>query len=223
MIFWVSILLSIFFILKTEKSEKINKWDVFFFLSSWQIFNLRIWQNYLADSVQRSSYNIAAIILILLSFWYTQRRGIKLGISFSKDDFLCFSKYFAILIILIPVGLFIGFLKFHPVLEYKFILENLAVYFLLVAPNEELIFRGIVQNLLVRFLKPWPSLLIATALFAPIYTHLSGDGIFPNWTYVGFAAAAGLAYGHSYLKSKNILVPILLHGSVDAIRRIFLS
>jgi hypothetical protein len=51
MVFWLSIFLSSICILKTKKSERqVGRWDVLFFLSSWQIFDLLIWRDYLAQS-----------------------------------------------------------------------------------------------------------------------------------------------------------------------------
>jgi membrane protease YdiL (CAAX protease family) len=222
-IFWTSIGLSVLCIFKTDRSHKINRWDFLFLLSSWQVFNLKIWQSYLAGWVPVGSYDAAAILLVVLAACYAARRGLGLSLDISSAAALCFFKYFALLTLLIPIGLALGFLHFHPKLDPAYVLNTIGQYCLVVSPNEELIFRGIVLNLLLKRFKSGTALLITTSLFATIYTHLTGNGVFPNWTYVGFAFAAGLGYGQSYLKSRNLAVPILLHGCVDAIWRIFLS
>ncbi|MBI3046234.1 MAG: CPBP family intramembrane metalloprotease [Candidatus Harrisonbacteria bacterium] len=224
MLFWLSIALSLCCILKTKNTNSLNRWDILFFLSSWQIFNLKIWQNYLIDLGLGYAYEISATILILLALFYLKNRGIKLNFSFSKYELLLIRDYLAMLAVLIlPIGFAIGFLKFHPIENPKLILETFAGYFLFVAPSEELIFRGLILNLLRKWVNDWLALLITTAIFACIYSHLSGGGIFPNWKYVGLAFLAGLIYGLAYLESENIIVPILVHGATDAVWRIFLS
>ncbi|MBI4992442.1 MAG: CPBP family intramembrane metalloprotease [Candidatus Harrisonbacteria bacterium] len=225
MVFWVSIAISVFAIFKSKDTYKINHWDALFLLSSWQVFNLGYWQKYLATTAVANPYNIAAVILILLSIWFIHRRKINLGkVEFSKKSALIAILSLGILTkILIPAGLLLGFLKFNPRLEPNHIISTAIGYYLFVAPSEELIFRGIIFNLLERHFNKWPALFTSTALFAVIYTHLSGNSTFPNWQYVGMAFIAGLVYGISYMKSRNILVPIFIHGSVDTIWRIFLS
>ena len=225
MIFWISIALSVFAILKSKASHNINRWDALFLLSSWQVFNLGYWQKYLATTAVTDPYNTAATILVLLSIWFIRRRKIDLGkIELSKKSALAAMLSLGVLTkILIPAGLLLGFLKFNPRLEPSHIISTAIGYYLFVAPNEELIFRGIIFNLLEKYFKKWVALLISTALFAFIYTHISGNEIFPNWQYAGMAFIAGLAYGISYMKSRNILVPIFVHGSVDTIWRIFLT
>jgi membrane protease YdiL (CAAX protease family) len=225
MVFWLSIFLSSICILKTKKSERqVGRWDVLFFLSSWQIFDLLIWRDYLAQSNIGNPFEISALLQILLTIWYIKRRGILIGLSFSKKDFSIVLKSLAILaLILIPVGLQSGFLKFNPRLEINHLANTALGYYLFVAPSEELIFRGVLQNLLERSVRPWLALLISNILFATIYTHVAGGNQFPNWHYVGMAFIAGLAYGGSYLVSRKIWTPILVHGSADTIWRIFLT
>lgn len=233
MVFWLSVALSIVCILYPENrasgeknriSCQLNKWDILFLLSSWQIFNLGYWQNYIANPPSEYSYNLSALLLILLAIKYAFHRKIGLGLKFSGQDF---AKGLIILAIFagiaIPIGLKKGFLHFNPQLDFKYALSTAVGYYFFTAPSEELIFRGIIQNLLKKSLLTPLAWIITSAFFAVIYTHLTGNGIFPNWEYVGFAFIAGLAYGISYLWTKNILVPIAIHGTVDTIWRIFLS
>jgi membrane protease YdiL (CAAX protease family) len=145
-----------------------------------------------------------------------------LGLRHSLAEVAIAAAHLAALTLLIPVGLFLGFLSLHSTLA-RTVFGTAAGYFLFVAPAEEVMFRGIVQNLLEKRWGTWIALIVTTAFFATIYTHLSGNGKFPNWTYVAFAFACGLAYGHSYIRSRSILVPIFVHGSVDTIWRTFLS
>lgn len=86
-----------------------------------------------------------------------------------------------------------------------------------------MIFRGLLMNLLRRRLGGWPAVVVSAVFFGASYSHLTGNGVFPNWRYAAFAFVCGLAYGSSYLESRRIAVPILLHGSVDFLWRVFLT
>ncbi len=188
------------------------------------MFNLGVWKNYLASSVNGNPYNISALLLTLFLLWYIYRRGIIIGIAFLKKDFVIIAQsLFFLAIILIPAGLHLGFLKINPKLNGALFLQTLFGYIFFVGIPEELVFRGMLQNILNRMATMPIAVLISNSLFACIYTHLTGNSIFPNWTYVGFAFIAGLVYAISYIKSGSIFVPILVHGITDTLWRIFLS
>ncbi len=202
-----------------------NSVDLIFLIVSWQMFNLGVWQNYIAGVFPLYPYNIAAIILIYFSLFYLKRREIDLGNSgFSKKDFWAvLVSLGALLAVLLPIGFRLEFLRFNPRLDFNFIGSTVLGYVLFVAPAEELVFRGIILNLLRRKFKNFLALVVSSFFFAIIYTHFCGGGKCWNLPYMGLAFVAGMVYGISYLKSKNILVPILVHGLTDSIWRIFFS
>lgn len=216
-------MLSVFCILKTEKDHQWNRWDILFLLSSWQMFNLKIWQRYIGISMDYS-YEISALLCFLLAVCYSHRRGLNINYSFTWPELKKLFWWLAALAaVLIPLGLKMNFLKFNPRLDPGFIVWTAVSYLLFVATVEEIIFRGIILTLLRRKMQDWCALLITTILFATIFSHICGHGLFPNFRYVGLAFLAGLAYGLVYLKTKSIIAPIVIHGSVDTIWRIFLS
>jgi membrane protease YdiL (CAAX protease family) len=221
-LFAVSLVLGLVCIAGAKPSSRIQAVDVAFYLVVWEAFNFGVWERVLAPLAGPYAYDLAAILLMAGCVLLARRRDIHLGLRLATVDVVTALAHLAALTALIPVGLILGFLKFDPRFGWATI-GTAAEYFLFVAPAEEIMFRGIVQNLLERQFGKWPALLLTTTLFALIYTHLAGNGAFPNWTYVAFAFACGLAYGHSYLRSRNILVPILVHGSVDTIWRTCLS
>jgi len=223
MAFWLSIALSIGCILKTKKTDQWNRWDLLFLLSSWQMFNFRIWQNYVATSLPYS-YEISASLCFLLAVCYAHRRRLDIKYTFSWPEL---KKLFwwvaALAVILIPIGLKINFLKFNFHSDPEFIIWTTVGYLFFVATVEEIIFRGIIFNLLRRKMCDLVAILITTILFATIYSHICSGNSFPNFKYVFMAFIAGLAYGLAYLKTKSIVAPIIIHGFVDAVWRIFLS
>lgn len=89
-------------------------------------------------------------------------------------------------------------------------LVMVPISLLLVAPGEELIFRGVVQGLFKRAYGPLPAILITSALFGVAhYIALSGSG---KLVYVAVAAILGLILGTIYELSDNLVVPTLAHG-----------
>lgn len=224
MLFWASIILSTICILKTKPARTIQKWDVLFLFSSWQTFNFGAWKEYLAGSVNGNPYNVAAILLILFLLWYIYRRGITLGISLSRKNLkIVAQSLLTLALILIPIGLKLGFLMINIKLDEELLVHTAFRYIFFVAIPEELVFRGILQNLLSRIAVLPLAIVISNGLFAVIYTHITGNGVFLNWTYVGFAFVAGLIYAISYVRSRSIFVPILVHGLTDTIWRMCLS
>lgn len=68
---------------------------------------------------------------------------------------------------------------------------------------EELIFRGIILSYLLKHKSKWGAVLFSALLFGLI--HISPDQVF-------FAFFAGILLGYFYIKSQNILIPILFHS-----------
>lgn len=224
MILIATLALSIFCILKTRNVERLNKWDILFFLSSWQVFDLGYWQRGLFFLPTDHGFAMASVFMVILSFWYLNRRGLDLGLS-KWQRFYWGPLGLAIIgTILIPLGFLVGLLEFNLRFDPVFIGKNVFRFFLLVAPVEELVFRGFVQNVLEKtFPKRWMALFAATFLFAFMYTHICTPRGCPDWSFMPFAFVAGLFYGISYTKAGNILVPVFVHGAVDTIWKVWLS
>ncbi|MBN1579705.1 MAG: CPBP family intramembrane metalloprotease [Anaerolineae bacterium] len=90
---------------------------------------------------------------------------------------------------------------------------------LLVALPEELLFRGIIQNLLRKRLKrDWLALLLAATIFGLAHLNNATPGFpIPNWAYVLMAALAGLAYGGVWMRSKKVTASAITHMLVNLI------
>ncbi|MFW5937635.1 MAG: CPBP family intramembrane glutamic endopeptidase [Halanaeroarchaeum sp.] len=94
-------------------------------------------------------------------------------------------------------------------------LYMIPVTILFVAPAEEFLFRGVVQGLFRRAYGPFVAVLAASAMFGVVHwIALSGGG---KVTYIAVAAVLGLALGIVYERSRNILVPIAVHGLYNAL------
>jgi hypothetical protein len=129
----------------------------------------------------------------------------------------------------IPLGIALNFIHPHamaplahgsveglgPVLNFLFLFIGI---YLTVAIPEELLFRGILQNLLVRTIQKGPSglygLLIASVVFGASHLHHAPR---PNWRYAILATLAGIFYGNVYRTRQRLCASALTHALVDTI------
>lgn len=160
---------------------------------------------------------ILAVDLALLSFLCFRRiPGLNFRFTFSKRDLLLGLGYFGIFaLVAIPIGLASGFISWNPERSLlKWILTPIGI-FLFIAIPEELLFRGIFQNLLSRLIKGrWASILIISGFFGLTHLNNGGGG---DWRYVGLATFAGVIYGKSYITCRGLLIPALIHTAVDSV------
>jgi membrane protease YdiL (CAAX protease family) len=126
----------------------------------------------------------------------------------------------------LPVGLIIGFLRFNPTLPglMDFVGGILAGY-LLVALIEEVLFRGVIQNLLANRLKNETlALVMASVIFGLAHLNNTTQGFpIPNWAYVLMATLAGCAYGWVWQRSRKVTVSAITHMLVNLIWGILLT
>ena len=127
----------------------------------------------------------------------------------------------------IPLGIALNFLHPHSSTSLErlrglgpagnFFLVFIGIY-LTVAIPEEMLFRGILQNLLVRTIRVGPQglygLLIASAVFGAAHLH---HPPVPNWRYALLAALAGIFYGNVYRTRQRLCASALTHALVDTL------
>jgi hypothetical protein len=128
-----------------------------------------------------------------------------------------FANFLAFCVFGIPLGLALQFI--HPHFSSasfgQFPLQFFAIYFTIAIP-EELLFRGILQNLLCQSIQRGPrgvyGLLIASVVFGASHLH---HAPVPNWRYAILATLAGLFYGYTYRNRQRISASALTHALVD--------
>lgn len=92
----------------------------------------------------------------------------------------------------------------------------ISLSFLVVGPGEELLYRGLIQGTLTETFHPARAIVLASALFASIHLFsLSGDG---KLVYIGIAFGLALVLGTTYVYTKNLAVPALIHGAYNAVQ-----
>jgi membrane protease YdiL (CAAX protease family) len=144
--------------------------------------------------------------------------GVGYRLLWRKGDFIDGLTNFAAFTLLgIPLGLALNFLHPHwqSISPGQIALQFIGVY-LTVAIPEELLFRGILQNFLVRSIPQGPrglyGLILASVVFGASHLH---HAPVPNWRYAMLATLAGLFYGNAYRNRHRLSSSALTHALVD--------
>ena len=97
----------------------------------------------------------------------------------------------------------------------------LGLIFAGTAVPEEILFRALIQNLLMlRFGSGARTLLVASFIFG--CAHLdNGPQPLPNWRYMILATVAGIAYGKVFEMASSVLSSAALHTLVDWTKHFF--
>ncbi len=128
-------------------------------------------------------------------------------------------NFVAFAILALPLGLGLHFLHphAHSAGVFAFAGKFVGIY-LTVAIPEEFLFRGILQNLLVKtFQGPRRGangLVVASVIFGLSHLH---HAPVPNWRYAIMATLAGLFYGNVYRIRKRTSSSALMHAMVDTV------
>jgi membrane protease YdiL (CAAX protease family) len=154
----------------------------------------------------------------IYSFLYIRRLdGVGLDLRLRPHDLRIGLREFALYTpIAITLGLFLGFLHFHP--QWPSPLRAIAAFvftFLFIAVPEELFFRGWLQNLLERRIGRTPALATTAILFG--LSHFNKRAPTFNWRYVALAAIAGIFYGRAWRQDRRIGSSAITHSSVDTL------
>lgn len=90
------------------------------------------------------------------------------------------------------------------------LLANLVIIALLPAIGEELMFRGVIQQQLMRRIaSPWVALLVSAAIFS--FVHFQFEGFLPRMM-------LGLILGWLYWRTQNFWIPVMAHFFNNALQ-----
>jgi len=144
--------------------------------------------------------------------------GVGYRLLWRKPDMVDgFANFCAFCVLGIPLGLALHFIHphFSSASYGQLPLQFFAIYFTIAIP-EELLFRGILQNLLCHGIHRGPKgvygLLIASVIFGSSHLH---HAPVPNWRYAILATLAGVFYGYTYRNRQRISASALTHALVD--------
>jgi membrane protease YdiL (CAAX protease family) len=176
-------------------------------------------------------HTVAYGIAILLALWifliFRELPGMKYNLPVHKEDWIAPLIGYAIVApILIPIGLWLSFIKpFHvPAgLSIGFVLTRFLLIFIATAFPEEILFRALIQNSIMRKLGFTNQALFLAALIFGCAHLNNGPGPLPNWRYAILATIAGFAYGKVFQKSSSVFSSAILHALINTSKHVFFS
>ena len=138
-----------------------------------------------------------------------------------NDMFIGLRELLFFVPIAIPLGLALGFLRFHAHLPHlRSVALTVIFTFFLIAIPEEICFRGWMQNLLERRVGPRISLWITALIFG--LSHFNKRATHFNWRYVLLAAIAGIFYGRAWRSRRRVAASAITHTCVDTVWSLWL-
>jgi len=159
-------------------------------------------QQYLLPAV----YSI--ILALSLLHIYQNKLSLKYIFGFRKEKLLLYT------LACLAIGAALGTMEYFilrpapafPTFEVKYLVRDMIYMFLFVCLGEELLFRGLLQIDLMKVFGVKGGLILASLMFAVM--HLTWRSL-PE---LGFVFIAGLILGFLYWKTKNLALPIIVHG-----------
>jgi membrane protease YdiL (CAAX protease family) len=170
------------------------------------------------------AYGIAILLGLILWTGFRSFAGMKYNLPRQGRDFWLPLVGFAMVApILAVVGIAVGFIPppHLPVQSAGRMAAAVGIIFAGTALPEEILFRALIQNLLMqRFGCSTRTLVLASFIFG--CAHLdNGPQPLPNWRYMILATIAGFAYGKVFQKSSTVLSSAGLHMLVDWTKHFF--
>jgi membrane protease YdiL (CAAX protease family) len=171
-----------------------------------------------------AAYGIAILLGLVLFLAYRPTPGLKYNLPKKRRDFwLPFAAFAISAPVLAIIGVAIGFIPppHLPTATAGRMASAVGIIFAGTALPEEILFRSLIQNLLMqRFGSSARILFLAAFIFG--CAHLdNGPQPVPNWRYMILATIAGVAYGAVFQRASTVLSSATLHMLVDWTKHFF--
>ncbi len=171
------------------------------------------------------AYGIAITTAIWLFLLFRGLDGMKYNLPRGPRDFIYPLAGFAVsAAVLIPLGLILHFLKpfhFPADLTATRALRTFLIIWAATALPEEILFRSLIQNGMMRAWGEGPRTLAAAGILFGAAHLNNGPGELPNWRYMIIASVAGVIYGKVFQKSGSVTSSATLHALVNTTRHLF--
>lgn len=170
------------------------------------------------------AYGIAIVLALVLFVGFRRVPELKYNLPrHARDYWLPLAGFAIVAPVLAFVGIAIGFIPppHLPTQSASRMISAVGLIFVGTALPEEILFRSLIQNMLMlRFGANTRTLLIAAFIFG--CAHLdNGPQPLPNWRYMILATIAGVAYGAVFRKASTVLSSAALHMLVDWTKHFF--
>jgi membrane protease YdiL (CAAX protease family) len=213
--------LPIFFVSLSGDRKGPGPFDLLAILALWLPFDLGllggIWTWPQPDGARFCQTILAADLALFLFVIHRRIDGVGYRFVLVRRHVLVVLGNLALFAVLaIPLGLAIGFLTYQPrPLDTLGFLRSFFTILVFIGIPEELLFRGLIQNVLEQWWgRNWTSLGVAALVFGA--AHLDNGG-FPNLRYALLATLAGIFYGRAFRQGGNLTPPALVHTFVDSL------
>ena len=169
-------------------------------------------------------YGVAILLALTLFIGFRTLPGMKYSLPRRAPDFwLPLAGFLAVAPVLAVVGIAIGFIPWPhlPTRTAGQMAAAAGVIFVGTALPEEILFRSLIQNLIMLRLgaSGW-TLFLASFIFG--CAHLdNGPQPLPNWRYMILATIAGWAYGRVFQRAGSVMSSAGLHMLVDWTKHFF--
>jgi membrane protease YdiL (CAAX protease family) len=170
------------------------------------------------------AYGIAILLAVTLFVCFRNLPGMKYNPPRSLRDLALPLAGFAITApVLAAVGIAIGFIPppHLPTAGASKMAGAAAIIYAGTALPEEILFRSLIQNLLMQRFGAGVRVLIAASIIFGAAHLDNGPQPLPNWRYMILATIAGFAYGKVFQKSSTVLSSALFHTLVDWTKHFF--
>ncbi|MCC7346960.1 MAG: CPBP family intramembrane metalloprotease, partial [Variibacter sp.] len=165
-----------------------------------------------------AAYGVAILLALVLFTGFRAFSGMKYRAPAGWRDLrLALAGFALVAPPLIAIGIPIGFIPppHLPTASPGRMALVFCIIFVATALPEEILFRSLIQNLMMqRFGSTARTLVAASVVFGAAHLD-NGPQHAPNWRYAILATVAGYAYGKVFQKSSTVLASSLLHALVD--------
>lgn len=173
---------------------------------------------------------VQAIIGLIVIVIIYRVKGISFNLKpkVSKDGIKFTALFIAAITVYVSITYFVGY-KSGTIAPYDYELNErnclgyLGFQLLLSGPSEEILFRALPITVLSLFdtksKNKWVAIIISAVLFgiAHIGWSINPFTLSVSWFQVVYAFILGVAYGITYIKSKSIIYPMVMHSMSNVI------
>jgi membrane protease YdiL (CAAX protease family) len=170
------------------------------------------------------AYGIAILLALVLFAGFRAMPGMRFNLPrHGRDYWLPLAGFAMTAPVLAVVGIAIGFIPppHLPTQSSGRMISAVGIIFVGTALPEEILFRSLIQNLLMLRFGANPRTLLAAAFIFGCAHLDNGPQPLPNWRYMILATIAGVAYGAVFRKASTVLSSATLHMLVDWTKHFF--